>query len=253
MSSLPASAALSPRTNNLALAFQEVFTVVLRTRSNVQRWESAADMRAGVKRMTATATHTVRALGYSNETAQMAMHAVAGFLDESVLSSRDPVFADWARQTLQEELFGDNLEGERFFRRVAELLNQPRSSEVADILELHCLCLLLGFRGRYAFGDASEIHTIVRRIREAIASVRGPFVLVRQAASPAVPEQPARDRWVRNLGMAAIVLGIVCLAAYLGFRLFLLSQSADIRSQVTPIGGHRPFAAVSDRQRELSL
>jgi type VI secretion system protein ImpK len=212
-------------------------------------------MRVKVKRMIASATQNVRALGYSNDTAQMAIYAIVGFLDESVLSSKDPVFSDWARQTLQQELFGDNLEGERFFRRVAELLNRPETTEVADILELHCLCLQLGFRGRYASGDASEIHeihAIIRRIRERIIRIRGPFVLVRPVEAPAVPKAPARDRWVRNLSLAAIVLAIVCLAAYLGF-LFLLNQSTNSTGLTTTIDTRHPVTAAIDQYPETSL
>jgi type VI protein secretion system component VasF len=55
---------------------------------------------------------------------------------------------------LQEEMFGGHFAGEYFFRNVTDLLNRPESAEVADVLELHALCLLLGYRGRFAFGDA---------------------------------------------------------------------------------------------------
>ena len=249
----PASVASVLRTNSLALAFQDVFTVVLRTRFNVQRWDRADRMRAAVRQMIASATQNVRALGYSDETTQMVLYAIVGFLDESVLSSKDPVFTDWSRRPLQEELFGDQLAGEKFFRHVAELLNRPESSEVADILELHCLCLQLGFRGRYAFGDASEIHTILRRIREKIVRISGPFALVRQFEAPAVPKAPATDRWVRNLSVAAIVLAIVCLTAYFGYRYYLLNQSANIAVQITSIDAQQPLAESIGRVSEMFL
>jgi type VI secretion system protein ImpK len=248
----PPSAVSMLRTNSLALAFQDVFTVVLRTRFNVQRWDKADRMRAAVRQMIASAAQNVRHLGYSDETTQMALYAIVGFLDESVLNSKDPVFADWSRSTLALELFGDMLAGEKFFRHVAELLNRPESAEAADILELHSLCLLLGFRGRYAFGDASEIHTILRRIREKILRIRGPFALVRQLEAPAVPKGPTRDRWVRNLSVAAIVLAVVCLAAYVSF-LFLLSQSANSSAQAVAIHIQRSLAESIGRVSGMCL
>lgn len=234
MNTPPASAVSVLRTNSLAVAFQDVFTVILRTRFNIQRWDRADRMRSAVRQMIASATQSVRALGYSDETTQMTLYAIVGFLDESVLSSKDPVFTDWSRKPLQEELFGDQLAGEKFFRHVAELLNRPESSEVADVLELQCLCLLLGFRGRYAFGDASEIHTILRRIREKIIRIRGPFALVRQVEAPTVPKSPTSDRWVRKLSVAALVLAIVCLVAFFGFH-FVLSQFATSGAQAVVI------------------
>jgi type VI secretion system protein ImpK len=138
-------------------------------------------------------------------------------------------------------LFGDALAGEKFFRNVADLLNRPESFEIADILELHCLCLLLGFRGRYAFGDASEIHTILRRIREKIGRIRGPFTLVRQIEAPAIPKAPTGDRWVRYGSLAAIVLAILCLAAYFSFR-FLLTTSVNSAAQPVAIHTQQPLA-----------
>ena len=241
MNSPPASFASAVRTNSLAFAFQEVLTVVLRTRFNVQRWDTADRMRAAVRQMIASASQNVRALGYSDETTQMALYAIVGFLDESVLNSKDPLFSGWSGRPLGEELFGDHLAGEKFFRHIADLLNRPESSEVADILELHCLCLLLGFRGRYAFGDASEIHTILRRIREKIIRIRGPFTLVRQIEAPAVPKAPTGDRWVRYWSIAAIVLAIICLTAYISFRLLLI-PSANNAAQVVSIPAPQPLA-----------
>jgi type VI secretion system protein ImpK len=254
MNSSLASPASMLRTNNLALAFQDVFTVILRTRFNVQRWDRADRMRAAVRQMIASATQSARSIGYSDEMCQMGLYAIVGFLDESVLSSKDAVFADWSRQPLQEELFGDQLEGDRFFRRIAELLNRPESSEVADILELHLLCLLLGFRGRYASGDASEIHAIIRRIREKIVRIRGPLALVRQVEASAVPKAPTGDRWVRNLSVAAIVLAIVCLGAFLGF-LLLLSQSVNGAAQAAAVYMHQTqtLANAIGQVSEMSL
>jgi type VI secretion system protein ImpK len=240
------------RTNSLALAFQDVFTVVLRTRFHVQRWDNAERMRVAVGQMIASATQKVRSLGYSDESTQMTLYAIVGFLDESVLGSKEAVFADWSRKPLQEELFGDQLAGEKFFRNVADLLNRQESSEVADVLELHCLCLLFGFRGRYAYGDASEIHTILRRIREKIVRVRGPFALVRQVEVPPVPKAPTSDRWVRNGSIAAIVLAILCLVAYLGYRL-LLNPSSDSSAQAVAVQTQQPLAASIGRVSESSL
>jgi type VI secretion system protein ImpK len=252
MSTAPAPIGPILRTNSLALAFQDVFTVVLRTRFNVQRWDRADRMRSAVQQMIASATKNVRALGYSDETTQMTLYAIVGFLDESVLSSKDPVFADWSRRPLQEELFGDMLAGEKFFRNVAELLNRPESSEVADILELHCLCLQLGFRGRYAFGDSSEIHTILRRIREKIVRIRGPFAMSRQVESPVVPKAPTSDRWIRNLSVTAIILAVVCLACCLGFRL-LLGVSANNSAQTSAVSTQRSLTESIGRVAEMSI
>jgi type VI secretion system protein ImpK len=216
------------RMNSLALTFQEVFTIVLRTRFSVQRWDTADRMRGAMRQQIAAAAQNVRALGYSDESTQMALYAMIGFLDESVLNSKDPVFADWARRPLQEEMFGSQLAGEYFFRHVAELLNRPESSEVADVLELHCLCLLLGYRGRFAYGDASEIDNIIRRIRDKIVRIRGPFAIVRTKPAASVTPPESKDEWVSRLTIARAVLAAVFVIAYLGYFAVLLQSMPPV-------------------------
>jgi len=231
-----ASALQEMKTNNLALAFQEVFTVILRTRFFVQRVENAESFRATLRKMISAAVKDASAVGYSDEASKMAIYAMIGFLDESVLNSKDPTFADWARRPMQEEMFGGHFAGELFFRNVTELLNRPESAEVADVLELHALCLLLGYRGRFAFGDASEIHAILHRLRDKILRIREAYALFRPAETPAAPPAPKRDPWVRRLALTVILLAVFTLLAYLGYVL-ILSQSlpASARgSQASP-------------------
>jgi type VI secretion system protein ImpK len=88
-------------------------------------------------------------MGYTSEDVRLAAFAVVALLDESALNARQPALADWARRPLQDELFGGHLAGEWFFQHVEQLLARPDSAALADVLEVHQLVLLLGFRGRY--------------------------------------------------------------------------------------------------------
>jgi len=234
MSSTPASVPQETKTSNLAMAFQEVFTVILRTRFFVQRVENAETFRATLRKMISAAVKDASAMGYSDEASKMAIYAIIGFLDESVLNSKDPTFADWARRPLQEEMFGGHFAGELFFRNVAELLNRPESNEVADVLELHALCLLLGYRGRFAFGDASEIQSILQRIREKITRIRGSYALLRPAEAPAAPPPPRRDPWVMRLAVAAILLLLLTALAYAGYVVILGQSMPSISELIRP-------------------
>lgn len=221
MTSSSATVLQQMRTNNLSLAFQEVFTVILRTRFQAQRVENADSFRATLRRMISAAVKEASALGYSDEASKMAIYAMIGFLDESILNSKDPAFADWARKPLQEEMFGGHFAGEYFFRNVTDLVNRANSAEVADVLELHAMCLLLGYRGRFAFGDPSEIHTVLRRIRDKIEQIRGGYQLFHPLEAPAVPPQPKRDLWLRGLTWTAIGLAILTILLYIGYTLML--------------------------------
>ncbi|WP_263381168.1 DotU family type IV/VI secretion system protein [Granulicella arctica] len=226
----PVSVALPvARTNSLALSFQDVVTVILRMRYGTQRVADAAGFRASIRKMIATAVQEVRSLGYSDATSHMALYAIIGFLDESVLNSQDPTFADWARRPLQEEMFGGHFAGETFFRQVSDLLNAPESSEVADALELHAICLLLGYRGKYAFGDHGEIHGILSRIRDKIIRIRGPFAMARLSEVPAIQLAAKRDKWITALWATAAVLVLLIVILFAIYTLTLGSGLGGIQ------------------------
>jgi len=252
MTSSPLSLPQELKTNNLALAFQEVFTVILRTRFFVMRVENADSFRATLRKMISAAVKEASAMGYSDEASKMAIYAMIGFLDESVLNSQDPTFADWARKPLQEEMFGGHVAGENIFRNLSELLNRPDSAEVADVLELHALCLQLGYRGRFAFSDAAEIHSIVQRIRDKITRIRVAYALFRPMETPAAPPAPQRDPWVRRLALTTAILAILTFLFYVGY-LLLLGRSMP----TSALGGQRtlthPAPATLALSRATSL
>jgi type VI secretion system protein ImpK len=225
----PAALAQAARTNSLALSFQDVITVVLRMRYGTQRVADAAGFRASIRKMIAAAVQEIRGLGYSDASSHMALYAIIGFLDESVLNSQDPTFADWARRPLQEEMFGGHFAGETFFRQITDLLNAPESTEVADVLELHALCLLLGYRGKYAFGDAGEIHGILSRIRDKILRIRGPLALARLTEVPDIKFAAKRDKWVVTLWLTAAALVLCILAAFAIYTITLGSGVSSIQ------------------------
>lgn len=233
------------RTNNLALAFQDVITVILRMRYRVQRISDAAGFRASIRKMISSAVQEVRAMGYTDKTSEMALYAIIGFLDESVLNSQDPAFSDWARRPLQEEMFGGHFAGEYFFRHVDDLLNRPESPEVADALELHAICLLLGYRGKFAFGNAGEIHSILARIRDKIARIRGPLTLASVTAAPPVKTARIRDAWVTRLAIATLLIALLTLVAFFGYWVVLGSGINKIETAFVlyPLLTHSTFQA----------
>ncbi len=228
------------RKSNLASSYQDVMTVVLRVRFRTQRVADAEAFRDSVRKMIAAATTQARRQGYSDATTQMALYAIVGFLDESVLNSHDPTFSDWLRRPLQEELFGGHFAGEYFYRHLTKLLSDPDSAEGADALELHAFCLLLGYRGKFAFGSDGEVHSLLGQIRGKIARVRGPFALARVEQAPPVAKAPSTDVWFRTLALTAAILLIVCALAFFAFRSVLgSSSSASARPipAVTAFGG----------------
>ena len=96
---------------NLALIYQEILTAITRFRSNRQAVADAASFRNQIKAAIGVAEAEATRRGYAADDVRLATFAVVAFLDESILNSNNPIFADWPRMPLQEELFGVHTAG----------------------------------------------------------------------------------------------------------------------------------------------
>jgi type VI secretion system protein ImpK len=218
------SPALDRRGWNLALGFQEVFTAVVRLRYNRQAVLDAETFRAQIRQALRVAEQEARGRSCTAEDVKQAIFASVAFLDESVLTSRNPVFADWHRRPLQAELFGHQLAGEVFFQELQKTLNRSDSQETADLLEVYYLCLLLGFKGKYAAGG--DLRSIMAATEEKIRRIRGPL----GALSPrgAIPADVVRlvqvDRWSRLLGRVALIAAGLAIILFVLFKVVLTTH-----------------------------
>ena len=210
-----AQSAVARRRENLALAFQEILTVSGRLRSGRQAVADAATFRYNILEGLKVADQQARSQGYNAEDIKLAVFAVVAFVDESVLNARNPIFADWPRRPLQEELFGHHVAGEIFFQNLKDLLGRSDSQDLADVLETYHLCLLLGFAGRYSLG-ARDLSP-------------GWFL-------PADPPRAAgTDPWVKRLTIAAGSCCVLTLVLFVIFKVVLgsgVSSLADLAGAV---------------------
>ena len=208
------------RRPNLAFCFQELFTAIVRVRFNLQSVPNADAFRANAKDLIRMGTQDAAGRGYTNEDVKLAAFAVVAFLDESVLTSRNPVFSTWSRMPLQEELFREHLAGETFFQYVQDMLSRRDSVETVDVLEVYYLCMLLGYRGRYGSSGGGELRAIMESIKGKMNRVRGANLPLSPAwALPGDPPlRKRRDPWVRRL------VWITAVAAGLGIVTFVTSE-----------------------------
>ena len=220
------------RFENLALINQEVLTATVRLRSNRQAVTDAESFRANTKEALRLAETEGRRRGYSEDELQFARFAAVAFLDESILNSRLPVFADWQRKPLQEELFGVHVAGELFFRNLEKLLKQSDSPGLADSLEVYYLCLLLGFAGRYSISAGGELHAIRDAVGEKIRRIRGDSPDFSPSWSPGEQQGPAArsDPWARRLMISAVACFALMLLLLLGYSLLDSSAAGRVRT-----------------------
>jgi type VI secretion system protein ImpK len=210
------------RPESLALIFQEVFTAIERFRAGRQAISDAASFRQASHEALRMAANQALTVGYNGEDAKLASFALVAFLDESVLASQNPVFADWPRQTLQEELFGTHIAGETFFTHLQQLLKRQDSPDLADVLEVHFLCMVLGFGGRYSAGHRSELQQIMSVTADKIRRIRGRLGPLSPAGlPPAETVQVKVDPWVRRLAIAAIGSAALLVVLFVLYKLVL--------------------------------
>jgi type VI secretion system protein ImpK len=222
------------RRGQLALRLQEVFTAAARLRSGRDVTTDATAFRARIKQLLGMADREGRQLGYAGNDVRLAIYAFIAFLDESVLNSAQPAFADWPRMPLQEEIFGDHMGGRTFFENLRELLAQQDSEDVADVLEVYQLCLLLGFRGRYSAGGGGEIHALLSAVADKIQRVRrAPAHLSPNEGLPRAEQAVAsKDLWLPRLQYLAAGLFGLAVLLFVIFKLTLGSAIGSLNNLV---------------------
>jgi type VI secretion system protein ImpK len=168
----PAAAGTS-RPDTLPLLYQNIFTGIVRIQAGRQ---PLSDLELFRKRMRATLREVERDAGnagYDGTEIRDAEFAIVAFLDEAILSSKDPKVEEWRKRPLNIDLFGQAIAGDVFFDKLADIERRGDSTHLADVLEVYLLCLLLGFEGRFAPPLRSEAYRIMERLRSRIEAIRG--------------------------------------------------------------------------------
>ena len=144
-----------------------------------------------------------------------AKYAFCAAVDETVLASALSIRSHWERQPLQLTYFGDQLAGENFFVRLEAL--RAQGAVRAQVLEVFYLCLLLGFKGKYALEGSEKLHFLVLRVGDELAHFKGK----RASFAPfwQAPDQVKhRLRSEVPLWAFAAVLAFFAVAAFAGLR-----------------------------------
>jgi len=224
----------SRHASNLALTFQEMLTVIVRLRANRQVVNDAESFRGNMRAALKQAGTEAASQGYNADYIKFASFAVIAFLDESILNSGNPVFADWPRRPLGEELFGSHLAGEIFFQGLERLLTAKDSTELGDLLEVYYLCLLVGYRGRYGVSGPESPRAIMDAIGDKIRRIRGPLPPFSPNWAPAAGAPPkTRDPWIRRLVFLGIACIVLTLALFAAFDISLTSSSQNLSPAIS--------------------
>lgn len=225
----------SGSTDNLALLYQGLLTGIIRVKSLQQRITDAEAFRRRTKGTLQEVERVAIATGYDGRDVKDTHLAVVAFLDSVILNLKnDPITQEWAKETLQQELFGTTDAGEVFFAKLESYRARPDSAQLADILEVYLLCLLLGFEGQYSARQRAELEALAESVRHRIETIRRndeqSSSTRRSPAGEIAPTSPTlrRDR------LAYVTLGLLLFTIlfYLLLRWNLVFASDDLRSHL---------------------
>jgi type VI secretion system protein ImpK len=130
-----------------------------------------AEFAASIRSFLDAFSNEARDLRIAAEDIEAAKYAFCAALDEAILASSFPLRDAWERRPLQLLLFGDQLAGEHFFDKLEQL--RLRGAERLQALQVFHMCLLLGFKGRYALDGADRLSYLAARLGDEIAHLRG--------------------------------------------------------------------------------
>ena len=106
---------------------------------------------------------------FNPKVVQVAKFGLAAFVDEAVLTNNFPLRDQWERNPLQLEYFGEQLAGEKFFDKLEAMLGQIEVTQ--DAVEVYYVCMLLGFKGKYAVYEKDKLLAIMQKTANALVKI----------------------------------------------------------------------------------
>jgi type VI secretion system protein ImpK len=218
--------------NSLPLLYQGMLTAIVRIQSGRQPIVDADAFQKRMDSLLAEIGSEALRLGVLNENVEDANYAVLAFLDETIQRSQDPNRSHWTPMATRAT--AQRAAGDTFFERLNKIRGRPDSPEVADLLEVYCLCLLLGYEGPNsgARTPASDLLVRIHRIRGAWQDRLFPGGM-----KPTV--QPAMERAglppPRQSGIWTWLASICLILACLSWAVLDLLQRAEARAVIREV------------------
>jgi type VI secretion system protein ImpK len=204
---------MSERTskNDLVTFAGPIFDLILRLKAGIVA--PSNDLRPKVAAMLDDFEKRAERYRFNHKIVQVSKFALAAFVDETVLMNNFPMRDQWEKSALQLELFGEQLAGNKFFEKLDAMLGQIDVTK--DAIEVYYVCMLLGFKGKYAVYEQEKLLETMQRTANALIKA-GKIVSVELSPhwlandQPEPPKKRGMPVWAKvgalgGLGMAVII------------------------------------------------
>jgi len=205
--------------NDLITFAGPIFDLILRLKAGIVA--PSNDLRPKVAAMLDDFEKRAERYRFNHKIVQVSKFALAAFVDETVLMNNFPMREQWEKSALQLELFGEQLAGNKFFEKLEAMLGQIDVTK--DAVEIYYLCMLLGFKGKYAVYEQEKLLEIMQRTANALVKV-GKIVPVELSPNwlandqPVPPKKRVMPAWAKvtalgGLGFAVIIYLVMFVVA----------------------------------------
>jgi type VI secretion system protein ImpK len=205
--------------NDLIAFAGPVFDLILRLKAGIVA--PSYDLRPKIAALLADFEKRAERYRFSSKIIQVSKFALAAFVDETVLSSNFNLKEEWEKNPLQLEYFGESLAGNKFFEKLAAMIKQV--DVTADAVEIYYVCMLLGFKGRYAVYEKEKLLSIMQETANSLVKagkIRPVELSPHWVANdqPVPPEKRGMPTWAKigalgGLGLAFIIYLIMFLVS----------------------------------------
>lgn len=193
---------------------------------------------------------TAKETGIKPEILLSARYAVCVALDEAVLNTPWGSESAWPQRTLLSVFHNETAGGEKFFKILDRMQQQP--AENLYILELMYIFLSLGFEGKYRVihRGRDQIEQLRDNLFEQIRMQRGDY---ERSLSPNWQGLGKTRKSLTSYMPMWVVVSILCallFLSYSGFRVWLYKSSSPVVAQLDEIADMRTIASNSASRKE---
>jgi type VI secretion system protein ImpK len=197
--------------NDLVTFAGPIFDLILRLKAGIVA--PSNELRPRVASMFQDFEKRAERYRYDTKIIQVSKFALAAFVDEAVLTNNFPLREQWERHALQLEYFGEQLAGNKFYEKLEAMLGHMYTTK--DAVEVYYVCMLLGFKGRYAVYEQEKLLSTMQTTANALVKA-GKIVPVELSPNwlsndqPTPPPKRGMPIWAKigalgGLGLAVII------------------------------------------------
>lgn len=210
-----------PANNDLVAFAGPFFDLILRLKAGIV--QPSNELRPKIAALLQEFEERALRYRYRESLIQVAKFALASFIDETVLTNNFPLKEEWEKYPIQLEHFGEQLAGNKFYDKLDAMLRQI--DVTADAVEVYYVCMLLGFKGRYAVYEHEKLLATMQRTADALVKCGkiskvelSPHWLVQD--QPVAPEIKGMPTWAKITAFGGLGFAII-----LYLVMFLMSSS----------------------------